>query len=46
MIAYQNPSALFMHSGANETKTDGELGQMGQALAHEIQEFLTELEQN
>ena len=42
VIAYQNPTALFMHSGANQGKTDGDLALMGQALANEVQQFLGE----
>jgi len=40
IIAYEHPKALFMHSGSNEGKTDGNLDGMGQNLAQEVIGFI------
>ena len=40
VIAYQNPRAMFMHSGSNEGKTDGDIGKMGVNLSQEVLTFI------
>ena len=36
VIAYSQPRAMFMHSGANEGKTDVEISTMGKRLSQEV----------
>ena len=40
VIAYSQPRALFMHSGANEGNMNVEIGIMGQRLSQEIISFI------
>lgn len=42
VIAYSQPKAIFLHSGANEGKTDTEIGIMGKRLSQEVLTFISQ----